>query len=104
MADQPDPKRRNASGISAAAIEGAREGEAASEKSLNPDDIPAKLAQPAPGMTNRESADETPASVSSTNEYTGITGGITEDQDDEDQEWRRAGGSSGDDADETVER
>jgi hypothetical protein len=99
--DRKESDRSRVSGISAAALEGAREGDAAGAKSLNPGDLGAKLAQPGPGMTNRDSADDTPGSVSSSNEQTGITGGIVEDEGDADEEPRSATASDGE---EPIER
>jgi hypothetical protein len=90
-----DTTHRNAktgpSGISAAAIEGAKQG----EQSTNPDKPGEKLARPAPGATRQSSSNESAESVSSTNEQTGITGGVRENQEDEDQEWRRASDGDG---------
>ena len=60
-------------GIAAAAIEGAKEGERSAAANVNPDDAPAKLARPAPGMSKQ------PAAAPSTNQYTGVTGAKTED-------------------------
>ena len=65
--DQAQPR-----GIAAAAIEGAKEG----ERAANPDDAPAKLARPAPGMTKQPA----PA-LSSTNQYSGVTGAARDDAD-----------------------
>jgi hypothetical protein len=85
MAETRDSGQENQPrGIAAAAIEGAREGE--QSQAANPDDAPAKLARPAPGMTEQPEA-----SPSTTNQYTGVTGAI---RDDDDPEWRRAGGGS----------
>ena len=101
MADTSDPKQQQPQhqrprGIAAAAIEGAREG----EQSVNPDDVTGSLARPAPGMTKQPEP-----SPSSTNQYTGVTGGLTEDQDNDEEERRRAGGSDPDAApDEPAER
>ena len=103
MAETRDSKEQaQPRGIAAAAIEGAREGERANVG--NPDDAPAKLARPAPGMTKQPE----PA-PSSTNQYTGITGAISEEQDradDDDaaQERRRSGGGNPEAADEPLER
>lgn len=98
MADSSNAKQQQRpSGIAAAAIEGAKEGERAEH--ANPDDNTGKLARPAPGM-----ADQPAASPSSTNQYTGVTGAIREDQEDEEQEWRRAGGAGGSPDDEPRER
>ena len=86
-----DPKQdQRPRGIAAAAIDGAKEGGRPVNPPVNPDDVSGSLARPAPGMTERPE----PA-PSSTNQYTGITGGLTEDEDDDDddQEWRRAGGA-----------
>lgn len=98
--NQQQQQQQNVSGIGAAALHGAREG----EKSLDPDDLGAKLAQPAPGLAGGTSAGETAGSVSSTNERSGLTGGITDDQEDDEQEWRRAGGADNDQASEPRER
>ena len=84
------PKKPRVSGISAAAIEGAREGET-SPSSTHPDDNAAKVARPQPGMT-----DAPTIPPSSTGPTTGVTGGILESQEDEQQEWRRAGGGNPD--------
>ena len=84
MAETSNPKQQQANqprGIAAAAIEGAREGERAAD--ANPDNAAAKLARPAPGMTEQPAA-----SPSTTNQYTGVTGAI---RDDDDPAWRRAG-------------
>jgi hypothetical protein len=88
MADTTDPKQQQPRprGIAAAAIEGAREG----ERNVDPDEVTGSLARPAPGMTEQPEP-----SPSSTNQYTGVTGGLTDAQDDEDQQWRRAGGAGG---------
>ena len=87
MAEKSNPKQQpRPIGIAAAALDGAKEG----ERSVNPDEITGSLAHPAPGMTEQPKP-----SPSSTNQYTGVTGGLHEEQDDEDQEWRRAGGGGG---------
>ena len=89
MADQ---QQKRITGIAAAAMEGAREGESdAAAKQPGTDQNREALARPGPGM--KANPDAPP---STTNQYTGITGGVTEDQDDEDQEWRRAGGGDPD--------
>ena len=103
MAETRDSKQeQEPRGIAAAALEGAKEGERASN--ANPDDAGAKLARPAPGMTEQPAA-----SPSSTNQYTGVTGAIRDEQDEEadsDDQRRRAGGGGGnpDAADEPLER
>ena len=88
MADTSDPKQsQRPRGIAAAAIDGAKEG----ERSVNPDEVAGSLARQAPGM-----AEQPEPAPSSTNQYTGITGGLTEDQaEDDDPDWRRAGGAGG---------
>ena len=101
MAETRDSKEQEKPrGIAAAAIEGAKEGQRASD--ANPDDPAAKLATPAPGMTKQRAA-----GPSSTNQYTGVTGAIRDDQDEEDadeQRRRAAGGGDPDAADEPRER
>src|SRR5688572_788745 len=88
MADTRNPKQdQRPRGIAAAAIDGANEG------SVNPDEVTGSLARPAPGMT--EQPEPAP---SSTNQYTGVTGGLTDEQEDDDQAWRRAGGADGEGA------
>ena len=72
-------------GIAAAAIEGAKQG----EQSADRNEVSGSLARPAPGMTEQPEP-----SHSSTNQYTGVTGGLTEEQEDDEQEWRRAGGGA----------
>jgi len=84
-------------GIAAAAIEGAREGED-ERQHVNPDDHAASLARPGPGMTKQP---EPPPST--TNQYSGVTGGLHEDEDDGDND-RRGGGNPDDATDETRER
>lgn len=114
MADPHQQQRREeqrVSGISAAAIQGAKEGDPRQQQQqqqLNPDEIAAKMAGPHPGMTDPRSPAVTGGvggteigGVSSTNPETGVTGQVREEQEDEEQEWRRAGGGSGDDADRT---
>lgn len=87
MADTSNPKQdQRPRGIAAAAIDGAKEG----ERSVDPDEISGSLARPAPGM-----AEQPEPSPSSTNQYTGITGGLSDVQEDQEQEWRRAGGGAG---------
>ena len=84
MADTNDTKReQQPRGIAAAAIEGATEGER-QHRPVDPDDVGASLARPAPGMTEQPEPSE-----SSTNQYTGITGGLHEDEDDETDPDRR---------------
>ena len=102
-ADTNNPKQqeqKRPTGIAAAALEGAKQG----ETSVNPDEVAGGLARPAPGMTK-----EPEPAHSTSNQYTGVTGGVSEAQEDDEQEWRRAGG--GEDAgenpdatDETTER
>jgi len=107
MAETRDSKQQQDQprGIAAAAIEGATEGErSATNANANPDDPGAKLATPAPGMTKQPAA-----GPSSTNQYSGITGAIRDDQDaaanDDDGDRRRAaGGGNPDAADESIER
>jgi hypothetical protein len=78
MAETRDSKEQEKPrGIAAAAMEGAKQGER--EGNVNPDDPAAKLATPGPGMTKQPAA-----SPSSTNQYTGVTGAIRDDQDEED--------------------
>jgi hypothetical protein len=77
-------------GIAAAAIEGARDGEG---ERRSPDDAAASLARPAPGMTEQPEP-----SKSSTNQYTGVTGGLNEEDGDRDR------GGNRDATDETPER
>jgi hypothetical protein len=79
-------------GIAAAAIEGAREGEV-ERQHANPDDPAASLARPAPGMTEQP---EPPPST--TNQYTGITGGLHEEDGERDRD------ANPDATDETRER
>ena len=70
MAETSNPKQDpRPRGIAAAAIDGAKEG----ERSVNPDEVTGSLARPAPGM-----AEQPEPAPSSTNQYTGITGGLTE--------------------------
>jgi hypothetical protein len=102
MAETRDSKEQaQPRGIAAAAIEGATQGERANVG--DPDDAPAKLARPAPGMTKQRE----PAR-SGTNQYTGVTGAIRDEQDraddDADKERRRSGGGNPDAADEPLER
>ena len=96
MPEKQQPQRPT--GIAAAAIEGGREGEPAAEATTNPDND-AAMARPAPGMTDPRGPNSTGGAnpgggVSSTGEQTGITGGVTDEQEDDEQEWRRAGGSA----------
>ena len=88
MAESTNPKQQQQvnqpRGIAAAAIEGVREGERAAD--ANPDDAAAKLARPAPGMTEQPAA-----SPSTTNQYTGVSGAVRED---DDPAWRHAGGGT----------
>jgi hypothetical protein len=77
MAETRDSKQQQDDqprGISAAAIEGAKEGERSQD--TNPDDAPTKLARPAPGMTK-----EPAPGASTTNQYTGVTGAVREEAD-----------------------
>jgi len=84
MADTTNnPKQQDEPrGIAAAAIEGAREGE---DERRSPDDAAASLARPAPGMTEQPEP-----SNSSTNQYTGVTGGLHEDENEDDADRNRA--------------
>jgi hypothetical protein len=86
MADttnNPKQQDQEPRGIGAAAIEGAREAEG---ERRSPDDAAASLARPAPGMTEQPEPGH-----SSTNPSTGVTGGLHEDEDaDEDANPDRA--------------
>ena len=96
MADTSNSKQQQQqprpTGIAAAALDGAKEGAKDDDRSVNPDEVTGSLARPAPGMTEQPKA-----SPSSTNQYTGITGGKTEDPGDEES-------ANPDAADETRER
>ena len=84
----------NATGISAAALEGARQGE--QEQQTDQSDNAEALAKPAPGMTDPRT-DRTPTgSTESTVRMSEIAGDQVPE--DDNPEWQRAGGASNPDA------
>jgi hypothetical protein len=74
MADSRTKKQgRRVSGISDAALKGAKRGERSSKEG---ESNAAKLARPGPGATRKPSANTEPCELGTTNDRTGITGGL----------------------------